>query len=711
EKVPEDERPPNTNFYDTIRISHDDENNTLHYENVTVRIPYPEHYDVLFKNGFIDLMWLNGTEKFFDRPTSIMDDSRFSVIFEDTDNNGVDDTIVFTVPKLSASDYGLPGYSCVENTDNVAYTAAKTTDSGTWTPSYNCLSGGLNCQMVNVSIDRRYLITGAGAGGGSFYIDQPITGTDYYLSYIYDVDSCSYYDSTLGGINRTAGICDETCDGQNPVSGTVGTCNLTGLGFNTSSYTYTIFGGNKEVTDVFAINYTWCWQEASPQLSSPQIKSESAASWGTTTTGGWGERFYFNISVVDQQGNNVNLTLWWNETYGVARAHSYLNGTLCSSCGTEQNKTLDYKGFVCNTTYSQLDTDAYFRINASDNSADNYNNSWGPDSSYSFVIEKDEVNVYNISPGWNATVNRSTAFNFTIQIVDADRNAAIISSEISSTDSRVDISWFGSSSSFSEGYITVNNSGYLNRQMENTTISWCHPDFYLGQNYWKGGVSSGADCFKGNLTEPTPANALPFMLYGDLLNTITLPDGSANYSVTDTITFKGTIKDDCDADITSSATVYFKMINSSGYEVANCLASYDGGESVWKCSIATDFGFYKGYYNITMNSSKAYYHSSSSTFGNAFYLKAVPLLENPSVDPGNGGWGAQRNFTINVTDDATDTVTVYLWEKESGGNWAQIGSDSCNPCSGTVMSFLYNYTCTQKQAMGTRYYMFNATDT
>ncbi|MCK5594199.1 MAG: hypothetical protein KAI18_03070, partial [Candidatus Aenigmarchaeota archaeon] len=396
-KVPENELPQNTNFYETIRIHHDDAGGALHYTNVTVRMPYSEKYDKLMKNGFIDLMWLGGTEAFFDEPTSIMNDARFNVTFEDSDGNGVDDTIVFMVPKLSGSDYGLAGYSCQVYNDVVGYTANKETKNYVWTPDNNCLATGLDCQMVNVSANRRYLDIG-NAQGGYFRIQNPNT-TWYYVSYAQDVDSAGCtppYDAGSESIPWDY-VCDEACGGT-PGDGVVSTCNVSKEGFNASSYNVTLYGGNAVVTDILQIQYEWCWMEASPQLASPQIKSESSASWGVTTIGGWGEKFYFNISVVDPQGDDVNLTLWWNESYGASRDHSYLNETLCTACSPENNQTIDYQGFFCNTTESDLDTDVYFRINASDNSTGNYNNSWGPDSSYSFAIEEDDVNVFNVTP-------------------------------------------------------------------------------------------------------------------------------------------------------------------------------------------------------------------------------------------------------------------------------------------------------------------------
>ncbi|MCK5373409.1 MAG: hypothetical protein KAJ20_03660, partial [Candidatus Aenigmarchaeota archaeon] len=129
--------------------------------------------------------------------------------------------------------------------------------------------------------------------------------------------------------------------------------------------------------------------------------------------------------------------------------------------------------------------------------------------------------------------------------------------------------------------------------------------------------------------------------------------------------------------------------------------------------ISTNFvDFSKGYYNVTMNASWEYYNPGESTFEEAFYLFAVPLLENPSVTPSiPEGWGVERNFSINVTDDSADTVTVYLWEKAASGEWKQIGTpNNCNPCDGTILSWAYNYTCSNFSVESARNFKFNATD-
>jgi len=561
-EVPEDELPPNTNFYGTIRIHHDDENDTLHYENVTVRLPYPERYDNLLKNGFIDLMWLNGTEKFFDGPTSIMDDPRFNVTFEDTDGNGIDDTIVFTVPKLSGSDYGLPGYSCLETKESPSWSCAGTKTSAvscpyTWTPSYHCLATGIDCQITNITVRYRGILLTEGPQDQMSYLSvKPTTGSNWY----YPVYSeCVFDDPEYDSGSQTLGMftkCSHLYNTSDVTGYTGNTCNLTAKDFNTTSYNVTVYSSKLTLTDIFDVNYTWCWEEAKPILGTPLIKSESAASWGITTTGGWGEKFYFNISVNDPQGDEVNLTLWWNESFGVGREHTYLNETICTSCTPESNQTIDYQGFFCNTTVSDIDTDVYFRINASDNSTGSYNNSWG------------------------------------------DRNVAPTAAELKSSDSPIYISKYGDNGSLDVAYITINGTGYLNREMVNDTDHWCKSYFTLGQNYWKGGVLSGADCFKENITEPGPSSAIPFMLYGDLEPTITAPVGLINYSITETIPFQGTLSDDCSAAITNENTeVYFKMMQD-GSEVANCNASYAGG--FWSCSISTNFAdFTKGYYNVT----------------------------------------------------------------------------------------------------------------
>ncbi|MCK4967622.1 MAG: hypothetical protein KAS12_01090, partial [Candidatus Aenigmarchaeota archaeon] len=241
-KIPKKDLPKNTNFYETIRIDHDDENGTLHYSNVAARMPYLEKYDKLLKNGFIDFMWLGGTEKFFDEPTSIMNDPRFNVMFEDTNGNGIDDTIVFTVPKLSASDYGLAGYTCVEYDQQYSKSCAGQSSKECdyeFDPENDCLASGINCQMVNFTANFQYLDMGQ-AGDGYIAILDPQDSTAYYASYCSDVDNdCpTLIDDMVGPYWG----CDYNYMYD---SGYPNSCNLTGLGFNETNYTVRLHTGGK----------------------------------------------------------------------------------------------------------------------------------------------------------------------------------------------------------------------------------------------------------------------------------------------------------------------------------------------------------------------------------------------------------------------------------------------------------------------------------
>jgi hypothetical protein len=297
------ELPSGLSYQRTIHLEHDDQNGTLHYYNVTVRISYDESYDVLWKNGFMDLVWLNGSEDLFDKPTSVLKDPLHNVTFEDTDGNGTDDTLVFTVPKLSGADYGLPGYSCQENTDAVGYTAAKATNVFTWTPVYNCLGEGIDCQMVNFTVDRRYVRTGSGGLTAYVAIAHP-NGSLYYPSYSSDIDACGYFDSDTNSIPR-AWACDEDCPAGG-VPDNVGTCNISYHSFNASSYNVTVSAANKVVSDLFNINYTWCWQASKPELTNANAETLISGS----DTGGWGETWNFTVSATDPQGENVSVSTW-----------------------------------------------------------------------------------------------------------------------------------------------------------------------------------------------------------------------------------------------------------------------------------------------------------------------------------------------------------------------------------------------------------------
>jgi len=167
-------------------------------------------------------------------------------------------------------------------------------------------------------------------------------------------------------------------------------------------------------------------------------------------------------------------------------------------------------------------------------------------------------------------------------------------------------------------------------------------------------------------------------IVGDLNSTYIKPTGLVEYEIGSTIRFEGNLSDDCGSQI-SGANVIFRLNGSSLY---TCGPVTNATGNLYTCDFDTTAKT-GGNYNVTMVAYKNYYNNGTDSEDNAFRIKATPRLTAANVTPKTEGWSVRRNFTVNVTDNAGDTVTVSLWEAPvSTEDWSQIGvSQQCTSCS------------------------------
>ncbi|MBN4049276.1 hypothetical protein JYT91_01535, partial [archaeon AH-315-M20] len=148
-------------------------------------------------------------------------------------------------------------------------------------------------------------------------------------------------------------------------------------------------------------------------------------------------------------------------------------------------------------------------------------------------------------------------------------------------------------------------------------------------------------------------------------------------------------------------------VSSNTFDSCGPVTNTVGGNA-YDCTFDTT-GKTVGNYNVTMIGSKDFHHSGTISNGSAFKITSTPTLKNASVAIEAEGWGRLRNFSVNVTDNAGDTVTVIAWE-DIGSGFVQIGNQTCTSCSDTVLTFTSSYTCTGNIGDGKKF-KFNATDT
>ncbi|MBU2483401.1 MAG: hypothetical protein KJ760_20135, partial [Proteobacteria bacterium] len=400
-------------------------------------------------------------------------------------------------------------------------------------------------------------------------------------------------------------------------------------------------------------------------------------------TGGWGETFNFSVKVRDRFSRNITIYAWHKK--GISGDFEFIDNFLCESCdsGFQQiNFTYDYNG---------TDIDLWeFKFNTTN-----------PDgasslSGFTYTIEKDDIDTDYILPDNEDFINRSDDIIFSVRSFDNDLGAYPNGS--SEAVGKIYFSTIGVDTLFESSPTPIDaDEGYFNRTVINT--EWCEDAFFLGKHGWYGGTE-GSDYVKNNLTIDN-IGIRNFTLVGSLNNTIISPEESSSIVIGNSISFDGSVIDDCNVDSTGSATIVYNISNGDFSEV--CTAGVGGD-----CQIATDVSFPVGNYNLTMTSSRAGHNNYTLFDEDRFLLRSVPLLKDARIDVNSEGWGVQRKFSVNVSDNSGDTVTVQLWQ-DLGNGYQLVGNDSCISCSNDVLEFNTSYVGAN---IGTgKTFKFNATDT
>ncbi|MCW1307597.1 MAG: hypothetical protein OH337_00005, partial [Candidatus Parvarchaeota archaeon] len=402
------------------------------------------------------------------------------------------------------------------------------------------------------------------------------------------------------------------------------------------------------------------------------------------STAGWGEKFNFSVLVRDRFGRDV-IVYAWHRPVGAAE-YQLIGSKICSSCADWSEVDFSYD-------YQPTDIGSWeFKFNASNE--DGTSELLG----YVYNVERDDVEVTLLAPLPNEIVNRSKPFNFTLSIYDLDNESW--ASLLVFGQNYVEISKYGSAETFQRFYPdpAIDENGLAKIEMRNTSDRWCQSHFYLGPNYWRGGVLE-ATYYKGAST-----SSVSFLLYGDLFPTIILPNGSTNYTHGMEVALEGTVRDDCGNTITDATPIF--QLQHSDY-VIEVPASYNALRGSYYTTFIIPTTAPLGWYNVTMKVNKTYYWESSVKLENAFFLASIPRLEQPSVQPVEGSWELRPfNFSVYVSGEDNETITAYLWLRYGSGDWILENSTECSFCSNYLFLTWKNFTCSD---IGSWSAKFNAT--
>jgi len=403
----------------------------------------------------------------------------------------------------------------------------------------------------------------------------------------------------------------------------------------------------------------------------------------TTSSGPWGASpFNFTTNVTDEDNNTV--WIWYFMKKGSTPTSSDLVFTdNCTYC--DHYYSIYQHNFTCNASYSDVGT-WYITFKFNDTSG------FGNQTTQSFTVDEEPISIQQRS-GDGLPVNRSSgSVLLSVYLVDTVLNQNVTDSEISTSNVKF---WVFNSTSYFQLPSSFTPDYYYNDFNPNCSLT---PGVYK----WKVNESN-EPCY-------VDAESLNFSLtiFGDLSPTLTQPDGSTNYTEGAIITLRGYVQDDCGINVTD-ANVYFNLTNLRTNESFRCpetgYATYSGG--YYTCDWDST-GKSSGWYNVTMNASKAYYNNDSYTRGYAFFLVTPVKLTNPTLTvPDDGSWGEPHNFSV-VVDHYTD-VEVCLLEKIPPATEYTVTNCTTVPTpNNQLVSFIRTYTCAEKEK--SLYYRFNASE-
>jgi hypothetical protein len=434
----------------------------------------------------------------------------------------------------------------------------------------------------------------------------------------------------------------------------------------------------------------------------PQLINTSVVSTQGGEIGGWGERFYFNVTVTDEDYDFVNLTLYVRRFGAVSWIQA--NKTNLDSPVINQTVTLSWTRGTCEASQ----TDRYphtweFKFNATDDPnspylyEDLYETTITPKN---FSLEKDDTSLQLMS-GDNEWVWRNgTAYiNLSLKVIDADTG---------------NLAGYGVNGSF---WVTTDGNNFAGQKISETDVesnlTYKFPqdlpsgqtrcDFKTGVQKWFAGVHNDL-CYKDkNSTNHT------ITIKSLLLPSIVYPAGEGFLRGT-LVSVNGSLYDECT--FVEGATVRYTFIPQGGSPYQCTISDNNGwieGEGWYNCTRDTS-GKPKGWYNVSMDVSKSYYVSNSTLKPDAFFLGDKPSLSNPRVDHSIGGWGEVYTFTVTFTDADLNINNVSLWKSYDNSTWYLVETKTAQGI-GIDVSFTHRFKCSDYfQQSPYFYYKFNTTD-
>ncbi|MCJ7767865.1 hypothetical protein MUP79_05705, partial [Candidatus Bathyarchaeota archaeon] len=442
----------------------------------------------------------------------------------------------------------------------------------------------------------------------------------------------------------------------------------------------------------------WFWLEnLNPTYSSQSV---------SPAQDGWSRYYNYTILINDSDSDMVNCSLWINKYDGSGWLYKG-KSTLYSPSGiTNQNCSV----IVWDFTGADIGDNTFlFQIEDTE-SANSYNttNITGP------TLEPSNVTLAFITAN-STEVNMTGDTELLIVRVNDTDNSTVnwFPQNVSTT------FWVQYNSSFDQGNLTkTNSSGFANITFDPNC------SYSVGPRIWFAGTTDNYYDRKN-----TTSN-LTIIIRDSIQTTLQTPNGSVEYLKGTNVTFRFYINDSCNNNITG-VTNNLTVFHEETGQPFNCSPIIEEGNGWYNCTINTSSMPAKAYTTMII-SNKTYYNPNNltkvySASSSSFFIETAPVLSSPVLntsvldgDSGeNGSWSEARYFSVRVTDDDDDQVTINLykrkWTGSGWGSWTNVGTAYCNTdCNSTLIyineSGYPTPSYTSPTDLGTWQYNFTAYD-
>ncbi|MBI4175639.1 MAG: hypothetical protein HY518_00390, partial [Candidatus Aenigmarchaeota archaeon] len=241
---------------------------------------------------------------------------------------------------------------------------------------------------------------------------------------------------------------------------------------------------------------------------------------------------------------------------------------------------------------------------------------------------------------------------------------------------------------------TTNSSGFANFYFNAS----CSPKHEAQTQKWK--VSLAGDALYKNNDTDSAGFGLVLDVWGTLNLTLSDPDGSQNFTQGDSITFLGSVFDDCIGSSISPTVNYFanytNITNSSMRLASECKDITVLGANAFRCNLRTDIFNHSTWYNVSMQANlTSHYSNSTSRTGSQglFFLNPIRQLADQAVSNSISIYTVPNwNFSVRVRSGNYDNTTIHLLLKKGAESFSECSGTTCVNGSVTICTYCINRT-------------------